>query len=195
MPIPPALAPSEAPRSEAPSLHRHYPASTVVWASPTPARAAAQGSVEGRDPSPNAGLPRYAPGLPDVLSPLPRWPPWVHASVASPRRGGLPHSSCGSASTRYCRGMLRVHTRYGPPGCSPPKVDLCPRSFEARVAPGHRPGSYRVEPTTTRAGLAPAGLVRPRGAPRNLLPRLAPRQSLAPPNVGKRFLLRFALSE
>jgi hypothetical protein len=29
-------APSEAPRTRAPSLHRHYPASAVLWAPPTP---------------------------------------------------------------------------------------------------------------------------------------------------------------
>ena len=40
------------PRSEAPFLHRHYPASTVLWASPIPGQAVAQGAVEGRDPSP-----------------------------------------------------------------------------------------------------------------------------------------------
>ena len=45
-------------RSKGPFLHRHYPASSVVWPSPTPRLAAAlSGGVRGRDPQPIPSLP------------------------------------------------------------------------------------------------------------------------------------------
>src|SRR6516162_3463799 len=45
-------------RSKGPFLRRHYPASSVVWPSPTPRLAAAlSGDVRGRDPQPIPSLP------------------------------------------------------------------------------------------------------------------------------------------
>ena len=47
-------------RSKGPFLHRHYPASAVVWPSPTPRRTVALSSdVWGRDPQPVPSLPLY----------------------------------------------------------------------------------------------------------------------------------------
>ena len=42
---------------------------------------------------------------------------------------------------------------------------ICPQSFSRRISPAHCLGSYRDEPTISRAGLPPAGILRPRGAP------------------------------
>ena len=45
-------------RSKGPFLRRHYPASSVIWPSPTPRLAAAlSGDVRGRDPQPIPSLP------------------------------------------------------------------------------------------------------------------------------------------
>ena len=60
-------------RSKGPSLHRHYPASQVLFPSPTPAQARTKSSVTGRYPAPGTGLPRCPNYLPDMLSSLPRW--------------------------------------------------------------------------------------------------------------------------
>ena len=59
-------------RSKGPFLHQHYPASTVIRPSPTPALTNAYRAVAGRDPAPGTGLPRYSSHLPDMLSSLPR---------------------------------------------------------------------------------------------------------------------------
>ena len=42
---------------------------------------------------------------------------------------------------------------------------IFPQSFSRRISPAHCLGSYRDEPTISRAGPAPAGILRPRGAP------------------------------
>jgi hypothetical protein len=66
----------------------------------------------------------------------------------------------------YFRGLLKVHSRYGPSVCSPPIVDFCPRSFSRKVSLSVCPGSYRVVPTITRTELPSVSTVYPRGAPR-----------------------------
>jgi len=65
----------------------------------------------------------------------------------------------------YFRGLLKVHSRYGPPVRSPPIVDFCPRSFSRKVSLSNCPGSYRVVPTITRTELPSVSTVYPRGAP------------------------------
>ncbi len=42
---------------------------------------------------------------------------------------------------------------------------ICPQSFSRKVSLSYCLGSYRNEPTISRAGLSPAGDLRPRGAP------------------------------
>ena len=59
-------------RSKGPFLHRSYPVSTVLFPSPTPARASTRSTVTGCDPAPGTGLPRYSSYLPDMPSSLPR---------------------------------------------------------------------------------------------------------------------------
>ncbi len=82
-------------RTEAPSLHRHYPASAVLRASPPPqgARPVRHRSPVGR-PRPRQGASRVACAfLVYVLSPLPRHSHWRHclahpsSDVSLPRKG------------------------------------------------------------------------------------------------------------
>jgi hypothetical protein len=56
----------------------------------------------------------------------------------------------------YFRGLLKVHSRYGPPVCCLPKVDICPQSFSREVS------------------LSSAGTLRPRGAPIYCVSRRVP---------------------
>ena len=90
-------------RSKGPSLLRHYPASQVIWPSPTPARTSTKSAVAGRDPVSGTGLPRCPRYLPDMLSPLPRWI-GIGGSVTSLSRCGLPRILGGSASTTVLSG-------------------------------------------------------------------------------------------
>src|SRR5689334_4875039 len=89
-PIPPPSAPSEAPRSEAPSLHRRYPVSTVLLASPTPSQTAAKCSVGGRYlPSDRASHVAQR-AFPTCRSHYPGGLLRGHLSVGLPRHDGLP---------------------------------------------------------------------------------------------------------
>jgi hypothetical protein len=98
-----------------PSLHRHYPASSVVRASPPPpsARPVPHG--------PPVGTLHHAKGLPVLAcvslvhmpSPLPRRSDWVLVSLASPAVSAFPAWVSGSAAHRPFRGLLSVHSRYG----------------------------------------------------------------------------------
>jgi hypothetical protein len=63
------------------------------------------------------------------------------------------------------RGLLKVHSRYGPPVCSPPTAHFCPQSLSREVSLTYCLGSYRDEPTISRAELSSAGILHPRGAP------------------------------
>ena len=62
-------------------------------------------------------------------------------------------------------GSAQGHSRYGLPFCRRPKADICPQSFSKKVYLSHCLGSYRVEPTITRAEFASAGTLNLRGAP------------------------------
>ena len=77
----------------------------------------------------------------------------------------FPKCWVGRRPRLYFRGLLKVHSRYGPMVCSPPKASFCPRSFNEEVSLPRCPGSYRDEPTISRAELSSAGILRPRGAP------------------------------
>jgi hypothetical protein len=89
----------------------------------------------------------------------------VLLSVSSSSPSAFPVYGAGRHPQLYFRGLLKVHSRYGPPVCSPPEVDFCPRSFSGKISLSHCPGSYRVEPTITRAELPSASTLYPRGAP------------------------------
>ena len=123
-------------RSQAPFLHRHYPASTVVRACPPPhtAEPAPHGVlVESHDLSP-LGLPvfrsisssRHA----DAITPTEP----LGAVAVSPSGIGLPLNSGGSASaTCSFRGLLGVHSRFGLPVRSITQGDFYTEYFNAFV--------------------------------------------------------------
>jgi len=106
-------------RSEAPSLRRHYPASTVLWASPTPQ--AARPVPRGRP----VGSRSHRLGSPVLRA----FSLCRHAIATTPAGssqgsgcspdfddGGLPQMTAGSApASKPFRGLLGVHTCYGLP--------------------------------------------------------------------------------
>ena len=130
--------PSKAPRSEAPSLLRNYPSSSVLWASPTPGPTMTKCHVVGRDPTSDRAshvaqltflaCRSHYPGGDVGCS---RWflprRPTAFAVFQAARRSRL-----------HFRGLLRIHSRYGLQGRSPPLVDPCPRRFSRLYKPASR---------------------------------------------------------
>jgi hypothetical protein len=122
-------------RSQGPFLRRHYSASTVVRPCPTPARAVACRDVEAV-PSPMTGLPR----LPEPS--FQRAVPTTPADRASacvdcfPARTAFPKWPEGRHPHCHFRGLLRLHSRYGPSDRSAAQGDLC---HEAPALPVTRP--------------------------------------------------------
>src|SRR3954465_6564668 len=84
-------------RSKGPFLCQHYPASTVVWPSPTPVRPAALRDVGVASPSQDGSPPMTRITLPTCRAPYPGGSRRVPVSIASPltrpspfpRRGGI----------------------------------------------------------------------------------------------------------
>ena len=61
-------------RSKGPFLRRHYPASTVLWPSPTPRLAVAlSGDVRGREPTQSRASLTHPNHLPYMPCSIPRW--------------------------------------------------------------------------------------------------------------------------
>src|SRR4051794_13899384 len=71
-------------RSEGPFLRQHYPASTVVWPSPTPVRPAACASWGAASPSRDGSPPMTRITLPTCRAPYPGGSRRVPVSIASP---------------------------------------------------------------------------------------------------------------
>ena len=99
-------------RSQGPFLRRHYPASTVIRPCPTPASAAAYRDVEARS---RRVSPDYSDHPSDVPCPLPRRIKRVPVSIASPLTRPSPNGRRGRHPHCPFRGLLRLHSRYGPP--------------------------------------------------------------------------------
>jgi hypothetical protein len=126
-------------RSEGPSLHRRYPASAVLRPSPTPALAIALSAMFRPWPSPSAGLPQL-PGLPSRRA-VPTTPAdrLRCLSISSPGRTAFPQSQRGRHPQLHFRDLLRLHSRYGPSGCSPALCWLCHGASIRPVTRPHRP--------------------------------------------------------
>jgi len=122
-------------RSQGPSLPRHYPASSVLRPRPTPAAAALHRRRRGR-------YPRYdgSPLLP--ASPFRRAVPTTPADRTGalvdcfPIRAAFPVLQAGRHPQLYFRGLLRLHSRYGPSDCSTAQGGLC---HEASIQPVTQP--------------------------------------------------------
>jgi len=104
-------------RSQGPLLRRYYSASTLLRPCPTPAVAAACRDVEAATLT-VTGLPR----LPEP--PFRRAAPTTPADRAGarvdcfPARAAFPKWQEGRHPHCHFRGLLRLHSRYGPPHCS-----------------------------------------------------------------------------
>jgi hypothetical protein len=123
----------------APSLRRHYPASTVVRTHPpsAPAGAGPRGFAVDQ-PAAGRGLRSRLPllrtgSLPCVLPPLPRWNRRVRVSLASPAASAFPVSMAGRLPHCSFRGLLSVCSRCGPHGPLPPRRGRFPECFRPFV--------------------------------------------------------------
>src|SRR5262249_34965934 len=105
-------------RSQGPLLRRHYPASTLIRPCPTPAVTAACRDVEAATLATSGSLPR----LPEP--PFRRAVPTTPADRAGarvdcfPAHAAFPKWPEGRHPHCHFRGLLRLHSRYGPPNCS-----------------------------------------------------------------------------
>ncbi len=112
------------PGTRAPSLHRNYPASSVLRAPPPPVYGQtpeASGGRADRQP-PQTGFPCCPMLLVDMLSPTTpakRIEPVVQFVRSMPV---FPQSRQGRPSHRVFRGRLGVHTYYGLPTCRRPNA-------------------------------------------------------------------------
>jgi len=86
--------------SKGPSLHRHYPASPVLWPSPTPTGCASP-RLWSQSSTP-MGLPRYPHHLCDVPCPLPRRTGW-RLSTPSAIRTAFPDPGGSASATALSR--------------------------------------------------------------------------------------------
>ncbi len=103
------------PSTEAPFLHRHYPASTVLRASPPPQTAQPDSHELLVDPlRPPLGLPvlRLLP-VACMPSPLPRQDRCDLFARAVPSASAFPVTQAGRLLHYPFRGLLSVHSRYG----------------------------------------------------------------------------------
>jgi hypothetical protein len=124
-------------RSQGPLLGRHYPASTLLRPCPTPALAAADRDVEAATLA-LTGLPRL------LGSPFRRAVPTTPADQAGarvdyfPARAAFPKWQEGRHPHCHFRGLLRLHSRYGPPDCS--------AAHRRPLSRGSNPCGYPHEP-------------------------------------------------
>jgi hypothetical protein len=120
-------------KSRGPSLHRSHPASSVLCPRPTPTAAAALSRRRGR-------YPRYDGSPPFHGSPSRRAVPTTPADRMSahvdyfPIRAAFPDSLAGRHPRLHFRGLLELHSCYGPPVAQPPKA-----AFVTRLRSGQLP--------------------------------------------------------
>jgi len=118
-------------RSKGPSLPRPYPASTVLWPSPTPDRAVAHHDHVGGATSTRSGPP---PIIQTTFSACrahsPGGPGPVRVSVPSRSSAAFPVSQAGRRPRHHFQGRLELHSPYGLPVCSPTLRGLC---YEASI--------------------------------------------------------------
>src|SRR5271157_5933947 len=145
-------------RSKGPFLRRHYPASSVVWPSPTPRLAAAlSDDVRRRDPrQPRASPTRYrSPSLHAVLiTPVDRTGARWLTSRAFQRRFlpcpcCLPRFSGGSASTSSLSRPAQALLALRPAGLLTHLSWALSRGFALAGFPARTLASYQVQPTTS----------------------------------------------
>src|SRR5262249_1693224 len=122
--------------TEAPSLPRHYPASSVLRASPPP-QTARPGSRElpvDRATAITAGASRVASGplCLHAVANTPAGPTGLFARTP-PSTAAFPVLTAGQLLRYSFRGLLSVHFRYSLPTCQVAKTTLYTRGFSSFV--------------------------------------------------------------
>ena len=154
-------------RSKGPFLRRHYPASSVLWPSPTPRLAAAlSDDVRSRDLRQSRASPTDPDHLPCMLCSLPRWT-GTGACWFLPCPHGLPRFSGGSASTTSLSRPAQASHALRPARLLTHLSWALSRGSALASFPARTLASYQVQPTTARVGPSPTGDLRPWGALRN----------------------------
>ena len=156
-PIPQSQHLPRRPRSRAPSLRRHYPASTVLRAPPTSVRADPRRAVAGCDPAPRRISHVATSSFVSCRSHYPGGTPRMQATVASPGRDGLPQVSGGSASATELSRPARDSHALRPETLPTTHHGRPSQGFGVSGHPLPPPAGYRVEPSIARTGLPPAG--------------------------------------
>ena len=141
-------------RSKGPSLHRHYPASSVLydplrlpddpWTFPSAFEAA---TLDHPESPPLKRLPSWHAVLttPVARSVLRLWMPLSRHSAFAPiipDRFRLPRLSAGSAPHFTFRGLLKLYSHYGLPSCSPTFPWTFSRGFDTHGFPSAPLVSY-----------------------------------------------------
>ena len=156
--FPPITSPfllSKLTRSKGPSLHRHYPASSVplTLSDSQMVRNPFRFPFAGRDPRDHPGPPLLtADYLLDMLCSLPRWtnPYHGYGCSAFPRRAfsgfcsAFPASAPGRRPHWVFRGLLELYSRYGLPSRSPTFPWTLSRGSDPASLPAKPLASYRI---------------------------------------------------
>ncbi len=164
---PVSTSPQERTRTRAPSLHRHYPASSVPWAPPTSTRPEADHFKSPRLVAATHHLcgSHTLPQRPclRMLTPLPRLER-TSSSVGcspAPRRPSPYGRRVGSSEklSRPAQGSRAFRPAHLHPGCT----EDFPGGFSRAIAQAQLLQWLPGEPTIPRTGLPPAGLRDPGG--------------------------------
>jgi hypothetical protein len=97
-----------------------------------------------------------------VPCPLPRWIETGACVGCFPARAAFPVIQAGRHPHLHFRGLLRLHSRYGPPDCSTARSGLCRRASTRPVArptrlPATRSTDNYLDGTSLRWRPAPSG--------------------------------------
>ena len=95
-------------------------------------------------PPPQMGLPRYPLHLSDVPCPLPRRIETGAHVDCFPAHAAFPVMQAGRHPHLYFRGLLRLHSRYGPSDCSTAQGGLCHEASIQLVTHPNRSSATRA---------------------------------------------------
>jgi hypothetical protein len=151
-------------RSQGPSLLRSYPDSQVLFPCPTPAAAAAQCRRSRSPPSPRRVSPVTRITFRTCRAHYPGGPSGCIYRFF-PARVAFPVERAGRRPRFPFRGLLRLHSRYGPPGCSTALQRPLSRGFDPVGYPAVPLVSYQTDRHPIWVDSASTGYPRLRGAP------------------------------
>ena len=146
-------------------LHRHYPGldARTTLSDTRPSRR--QKRRRWRDHHPR----RVSPDYPDhpskrAVPTTPGGSRQVRSSAASLPHAAFPVTQAGRHPHHHFRGLLRLHSRYGPLDRSTARGGLLSRGFSQAGYPTPPPASYQIKPTTIWVEPSSTGDLRRRGA-------------------------------